>query len=107
MNKGQLYNDYSSYIKKIFGARVQKISIDAGFTCPNIDGSKSTGGCIYCDNNAFNPYYCKADKSILQQIDEGISFFAKKYFNAYSSMSKVVNPLRRIFYFNDLVRENW
>jgi uncharacterized protein len=79
LNKEQLYNDYSSYIKKIFGTRVQKISIDAGFTCPNIDGTKSTGGCVYCDNNAFNPYYCKSEKPILQQIEEGINFFSKKY----------------------------
>jgi len=79
LNKEHLYNDYSTYIKNLFGFRVQKISIDAGFTCPNIDGTKSIGGCIYCDNNAFNPYYCKSDNPIIQQIEEGISFFAKKY----------------------------
>lgn len=79
MNKEHPYNDYSSYIKNKFGLRVQKISVDAGFTCPNIDGTKSTGGCIYCDNNAFNPYYCKSTKTITEQLGEGIGFFAKKY----------------------------
>jgi uncharacterized protein len=79
VERNQLYNDYSSYIKRIFGARVQKISINAGFSCPNIDGSKSFKGCIYCDNSTFNPFYCDPRKSIIQQIDEGIGFFSKKY----------------------------
>ena len=60
-------------------AGVQKVSIDAGFTCPNKDGSKGTGGCTYCNNNTFNPDYCKPIKPIKQQIDEGIEFFSKKY----------------------------
>ena len=49
------YNAYSNYFKKHFGGRVQKLSIDAGFTCPNRDGSKSFGGCTFCNNDAFNP----------------------------------------------------
>jgi hypothetical protein len=73
------YNDYSSFIKKRFGERVQKISIDAGFTCPNRDGSKSTGGCIYCDNAAFNPAYASRSKSITDQLQEGIAYFSEKY----------------------------
>ena len=73
------YNDYTNYSKKIFSQRVQKISINAGFTCPNRDGTKGTGGCTYCNNNTFSPFYCKPSKSITQQLDEGINFFAKKY----------------------------
>ncbi|MBT8393356.1 MAG: TIGR01212 family radical SAM protein [Bacteroidia bacterium] len=73
------YNDYSSFIKKRFNERVQKISLDTGFTCPNRDGTKGVGGCTYCNNNTFNPDYCKPDKSITQQLDEGISVFSKKY----------------------------
>ena len=73
------YNDFSSFIRKKFNGRVQKVSIDAGFTCPNKDGSKGTGGCTYCNNNTFNPDYCKPIKPIKQQIDEGIEFFSKKY----------------------------
>jgi len=73
------YNDFSSFIRRKFNGRVQKVSIDAGFTCPNKDGSKGTGGCTYCNNNTFNPDYCKPIKPIKQQIDEGIEFFSKKY----------------------------
>jgi len=73
------YNDYSSFIKKRFGERVQKISVNAGFTCPNRDGSKGTGGCIYCDNTTFNPAYTSVHKPILEQINEGIAYFSEKY----------------------------
>lgn len=73
------YNDFSSFIRRKFNARVQKVSIDAGFTCPNKDGTKGVGGCTYCNNNTFNPDYCKPVKPIKQQIDEGIDFFSKKY----------------------------
>ena len=73
------YNDFSSFIRRKFNGRVQKVSIDAGFTCPNKDGTKGTGGCTYCNNNTFNPDYCQPIKPIKQQIDEGIEFFSKKY----------------------------
>ena len=77
--KQRRYKDYSSYIREKFGGRVQKVSINAGFTCPNIDGSKGKGGCTYCNNNTFNPDYCKPIKPINQQIEEGIAFFSKMY----------------------------
>lgn len=73
------YNDYSSFIKQRFHKRVQKISLDTGFTCPNRDGTKGVGGCTYCNNNSFNPDYCRPDKSITKQLDNGITFFANKY----------------------------
>lgn len=73
------YNDFSSFIRRKFNGRVQKVSIDAGFTCPNKDGTKGLGGCTYCNNNTFNPDYCKPIKPIRVQIDEGIEFFSKKY----------------------------
>ena len=73
------YNDFSSFIKRKFNGRVQKVSIDAGFTCPNKDGTKGLGGCTYCNNNTFNPDYCKPIKPIKVQINEGIEFFSKKY----------------------------
>jgi uncharacterized protein len=73
------YHDYSSFIKKKFGERVQKISLNIGFTCPNRDGTKGVGGCTYCNNNTFSPYYCKPKKSITEQLDEGIRFFSSKY----------------------------
>lgn len=73
------YNDYSSYLRKTFGCKVQKISINAGFTCPNRDGTKGRGGCTYCNNQTFNPEYCDNEKSIRRQIEEGKAFFAHKY----------------------------
>ena len=73
------YRNFTSFIKNKFGVRVQKVCIDAGFTCPNKDGTKGVGGCTYCNNNTFNPDYCKPIKPIKVQINEGISFFAKKY----------------------------
>ena len=73
------YNDFSSFIRRKFNSRVQKVSIDAGFTCPNKDGTKGVGGCTYCNNNTFNPDYCKPIKPITQQIEEGIVFFSTKY----------------------------
>ncbi|MBM3437002.1 MAG: TIGR01212 family radical SAM protein, partial [Bacteroidetes bacterium] len=57
------YNSYPEFFKKLFGERVQKITIDAGFTCPNRDGTLGTGGCTYCNNDAFNPSYCRPGKS--------------------------------------------
>ena len=73
------YNDYGTWIRRQFSFRVQKISIDAGFTCPNRDGRISTGGCIYCDNRTFNPSYCQRRNSVTQQLEEGKQFFAHKY----------------------------
>ena len=73
------YNDYGTWIRRQFPYRVQKISIDAGFTCPNRDGRISSGGCIYCDNRTFNPSYCQRRNSVTQQLEEGKRFFAHKY----------------------------
>ena len=100
------YNAYPEYFKKRFGERIQKIAIDAGFTCPNRDGSRGTGGCTYCNNDAFNPSYCQPDKSITRQIDEGIEFHlnryrrAKKYlayFQPYSNTYASLEHLKKIF----------
>ncbi len=73
------YNNYTTYIKKTFGKRVQKISVNTGFSCPNRDGTKGTGGCTYCNISSFSPSYCRPKKSIIQQLNEGISFFSTKY----------------------------
>lgn len=87
------YNDYPTFFKTLFGERVQKLSVDAGFSCPNRDGTKGVGGCSFCNNESFNPDYCRETKGITSQIDAGIRFFAKKYkgqrylayFQAYSN----------------------
>ncbi len=99
------YNDYGSYIRKLFGTRIQKLSIDAGFTCPNRDGSKGRGGCTYCNNKTFRPDYVKPDSSITTQLNEGISFFADKYpemkylayFQSYTNTYAPVEILKRIY----------
>ncbi len=74
-----LYNDYSTWLTAQLGTKTQKISINAGFTCPNRDGRVGTGGCTYCNNQTFNPDYCAPTKSITQQLEEGKRFFARKY----------------------------
>lgn len=81
------FNNYSNYFKNQFGSRVQKISIDAGFTCPNRDGSKGSGGCSYCSNDAFNPSYCIPSKTVSRQIEEGIDFHKWRYRRAVSYLA--------------------
>jgi len=99
------YLKYSPFLKKKFGVKVQKVSIDAGFTCPNQDGSKGVGGCTYCNNNSFNPKYCKPKKSITTQINEGINFFSKKYknlkylayFQAYTNTYADLSKIKKMY----------
>jgi len=99
------YNDSTNYYKKLFSQRIQKISVDAGMTCPNRDGSKGSGGCIYCDNLTFNPFYCSPEKSITQQLEEGIVFFSKKYktqkylayFQAFTNTYADFNILKKLY----------
>jgi radical SAM protein (TIGR01212 family) len=81
------FNAYSGYFRKLYGARVQKVSIDAGFTCPNRDGTRGVGGCSYCMNKAFNPSYCLPEKSVSQQIEEGIKFHQWRYSEAVSYLA--------------------
>ena len=100
------FNSYSSYFRDRWGARVQKVSIDAGFTCPNRDGSKSFGGCTYCRNDAFNPSYCHPSKSVTEQIREGIKFHKWRYneavsylayFQAYSNTYAPLETLKKLY----------
>ena len=96
------FNSYAAYFKRVFGHRMQKVTINAGFTCPNRDGKISTGGCSFCDNAAFTPSYCDSTKSITQQIDEGIEFHRKRYRTAqqylayFQSFSNTYAPLERL-----------
>jgi len=73
------YRDFGSWIRERFPFRVQKLSVDAGFSCPNRDGRIGTGGCIYCDNRTFNPAYCDSRLSVTDQLERGKAFFARKY----------------------------
>lgn len=96
------FNSYAAYFRRTFGHRMQKVTINAGFTCPNRDGKISTGGCTFCDNAAFTPSYCDSTKSITQQIDEGVEFHRKRYRTAeqylayFQSFSNTYAPLERL-----------
>lgn len=97
------YNDFPSFFKTLFQERVQKLSIDGGFTCPNRDGRRGTGGCTFCNNESFSPEYCRAVAGITRQIEEGRQFFAHKYagqkylayFQAYSNTYASLEEIRR------------
>lgn len=100
------YNSFVGYFRQRYGERLQKIVIDAGFTCPNRDGSISFGGCSYCDNRAFHPSYSSPDKSIAEQIREGIEFHSVRYRNAkhflayfqpYSNTYAPLDDLKRLY----------
>ena len=103
MSQQPLYNDFSQFLKQHFPFKVQKISLNAGFTCPNRDGNKGKGGCTYCNNQTFNPDYCKTEKSITQQLEEGKQFFARKYpdmkylayFQAYTNTYEELDSLKQ------------
>lgn len=99
------YNRYADYLRTIFGKRMQKISIDAGFTCPNIDGEIGAGGCIYCNNNSFNPHYRFEQNDIYKQIDHGISKFTNRkvdtgfiaYFQSHTNTYGAIADLRKLY----------
>jgi uncharacterized protein len=99
------YLNYNQILKTEFSERVQKISINAGFTCPNRDGSKGTGGCTYCNNQTFSPEYCTSNKSVSEQVEEGISFFHHKYkaqlylayFQSYTNTYHSLDNLKAIY----------
>lgn len=101
----QFYNDFGTWIRARFPFKVQKISIDAGFTCPNRDGRTGTGGCTYCDNRTFNPTYCDRRKTVSEQLEEGKAFFARKYpemrylayFQAYTNTYAPVSSLATMY----------
>lgn len=101
--KPVLYNEFPLFLKRYFPYKVQKISLNAGFTCPNRDGSKGYGGCTYCNNQTFNPDYCRTEKSITRQLEEGKLFFAHKYpemkylayFQAYTNTYGELEELKR------------
>ena len=98
-----LYNEFPLFLKRYFPYKVQKISLNAGFTCPNRDGTKGQGGCTYCNNQTFNPEYCRTEKTVKEQLEEGKCFFAHKYpemkflayFQAYTNTYAELESLKR------------
>jgi len=99
------YNDFSTHFRAIFDGRVQKISVNAGFTCPNRDGSRGVGGCTYCNNKTFQPSYCDLDNILKVQLEEGIAFFSRKYttmrylayFQSYTNTYAPIKVLRELY----------
>jgi len=100
------YNDFSTHFRSVFEGRVQKISVNAGFTCPNRDGTRSVGGCTYCNNKTFQPSYCDLNNILRIQLEEGIAFFSRKYttmrylayFQSYSNTYAPVSILRELYH---------
>ncbi|MGM9842472.1 MAG: TIGR01212 family radical SAM protein [Candidatus Limisoma sp.] len=99
------YSDFATFLKRHFSEKVQKISINAGFTCPNRDGTKGVGGCTYCNNQTFSPGYCRPQKSVAEQLEEGKRFFAHKYphmryiayFQAYTNTYATLRQLESLY----------
>lgn len=103
---GKRYSTTVGYYRSRWGERLQKLVLDAGFTCPNRDGTVGTGGCSFCDNAAFHPSYSSSGKSLFQQIDEGIGFHKVRYrgaghylayFQSYSNTYGPVEHLSRLY----------
>ena len=101
--KNKRYNSYSNYIHKKYGERVQKISVNAGFTCPNRDGTLGNDGCSYCNNKSFIPTYIRPDESITYQISKGIQYLQNRYkvnkffvyFQPFSNTYASLNVLKK------------
>lgn len=99
------YRDFGTWIRERFPYRVQKISVDAGFTCPNRDGHISTGGCTFCNNQTFSPAFCNRNKSVSEQLEDGKAFFARKYpsmkylayFQSYTNTYAGTETLKRMY----------
>ena len=104
MTEQPLYNEFPQFLRRYFPYKVQKISLNAGFTCPNRDGTKGQGGCTYCNNQTFNPEYCRTEKTVSVQLEEGKQFFAHKYpsmkylayFQAYTNTYAELESLKQI-----------
>lgn len=115
MNPTFLYTDFGTYLREQLPIKVQKISINAGFTCPNRNGDKGWGGCTYCNNQTFNPAYCKTERTVTEQLEEGKRFFARKYpdmkylayfqayTNTYGDVKTVIGKYEEALAVNDIV----
>ena len=100
---GFLYNEFGAYLREKLGCKVQKITLDGGFTCPNRDGKVGYGGCTFCNNQTFSPAFCHRNKTVTEQMREGIAFFAHKYpqmrylayFQAYTNTYDSLDSLKK------------
>ncbi len=105
MQKRRPYTEFSAFLSKYFIGKVQKISVNGGFTCPNRDGTVGRGGCSYCNNRSFHPDYCREDRSVRQQLEDGKDFFSRKYpemrylayFQSYTNTYGRLEHLRSLY----------
>ena len=105
MGDNYFYTTYSDFLSKHFAFKVQKIAVDAGFTCPNRDGKLSRSGCTYCNNKTFNPDYCADGESVSVQLEKGKSYFSRKYpkmkylayFQAYTNTYGSLDNIRKLY----------
>jgi len=99
------YNAFGQYMKDVYHSPVYKVNVDAGFTCPNRDGTVAIGGCIYCNNNSFRPVACTSSLSVREQIEKGIPYLRSRYgsekfivyFQPYSNTYASVEILERLY----------
>jgi len=99
------YYRFSDYLKETFGERVYRVPVDAGFSCPNRDGTKGIGGCIYCDNRGSAAPFVRRELSIREQIEGGIERVRKRYkarkfivyFQAFSNTYEPPEILEKIY----------
>ena len=99
------YNAFGQYMKDLFGQAVYKVNVDAGFTCPNRDGTVSVGGCIYCNNDSFRPSACTSTASVRDQIETGIPYLRRRYgaekfivyFQPFTNTYAPVGTLERLY----------
>lgn len=98
------FHSLADYYKQRYGSRIQKVSVHAGFTCPNRDGTVGVGGCTFCNNNGFSPSYCHENSSITEQLEKGLHFLKKRYrkanvfvayFQAYSNTYAEIELMKR------------
>ena len=105
INPDLRFNSYGTYLRRRFGCRVSKVNVDGGFTCPNRDGSRGTGGCIYCDNASFSPGGTVAEKPIETQMAEGMTYHRRRlgsekfivYFQKFTNTYAPVERLRDLY----------
>ena len=99
------YNAFGQYMKRLYRTPVYKVNVDAGFTCPNRDGTVATGGCIYCNNDSFRPSACTSTASLREQISKGIPYLRSRYgaekfivyFQPYTNTYASVETLDRLY----------
>src|SRR6516165_2797617 len=99
------YRNLSSYLRERFGVRVRSVTIDAGFTCPNVDGTVTTGGCVYCDNRSFSPNRRLPRATIAAQVERGVTLLGRRYgaerflayFQAATNTHAPLDRLRRLY----------